>query len=611
MSPQHIKRSILEAIQELQGDDESSVIDDSQIAKKTAIDLTILRDYMALLVEEGRLIDGSDSTGHAAALTACGRKTLRKKTRRSSQKDRKMTHHEISRLILQAIHGNQSNAGVAVQDSVLAEKTGLSVQDVQDHLDFLEEAGIVQLVKTTGGYGVWLTPQARLLLQELPKASPVRNMTSMRQEAIRQLILTAIDKGEGRNVPDSDIAEKTGLELQVVRDHLDVLADENLLVWSKSLDGSGAARLKAQGRLALKQGTKVPAPIKKQTILILAANPRDTRALRLDEECRKIEEAMERSRKRDEFCIISKWAVTDDDLRHALLRHEPEIVHFSGHGTKLGIEVEGDFGHSLPISASALAGLFKLCSCHVRCVVLNACFSQFQATAIADHIEFVVGMTASIGDEAAIKFSQGFYDGIGHGRNVEDAFELGRNAIDLRGIPEHQTPILLKRTDIQRQETKTAGASVQQHLDTLYEVAAGQAEQSRSRESWSPDDIETIRSQVWANVNNLGESTAVCPIDGFPMKIKLHTFEFRDADISAYCARHGLTSIEKGTDPMRTSFEGKDWAEHHIKGMAEISLQGFMVNCPVCGTVVRSSQDAGLVLLNCLRCGQHAVVPVN
>jgi len=67
-------------------------------------------------------------------------------------------------------------------------------------------------------------------------------------------------------------------------------------------------------------------------ILILAANPTDTGRLRLDAEVREIQEGLKRSAGRDCFEITSRWAVRTDDLRRALLEHEPHIVHFSGHG---------------------------------------------------------------------------------------------------------------------------------------------------------------------------------------------------------------------------------------------------------------------------------------
>jgi len=82
----------------------------------------------------------------------------------------------------------------------------------------------------------------------------------------------------------------------------------------------------------------------------------------------------------------------------------------------------------------------------VKCVVLNACYSEAQADAIAEHIDYVVGMKEAIGDEAAIKFAVGFYDALEAGRNFETAYKFGCSAIDLKGIPEYLTPVLKKRS---------------------------------------------------------------------------------------------------------------------------------------------------------------------
>jgi CHAT domain-containing protein len=184
-----------------------------------------------------------------------------------------------------------------------------------------------------------------------------------------------------------------------------------------------------------------------RTILILSANPKGTASLRLDEEVKKIEQGLERAKQRDRFKIVSKLAVTDDDLRRAMLDYEPQIVHFSGHGSGAdGLLFEDDQGQIQEISGDALARLFELCSDHVECVVLNACYSEVQANAISQHINNVVGMKKAIGDAAAIKFAVGFYDALGAGRSYEVAFKFGRNAIDLKGIPEHLTPVIKHKT---------------------------------------------------------------------------------------------------------------------------------------------------------------------
>ena len=82
---------------------------------------------------------------------------------------------------------------------------------------------------------------------------------------------------------------------------------------------------------------------------------------------------------------------------------------------------------------------------HIRCVVLNACYSASQASAIALHIPFVIGMKASMPDDAALAFSAGFYRAIGAGRDIEFAFKLGVSAIELDNLSGEDLPTLLKK----------------------------------------------------------------------------------------------------------------------------------------------------------------------
>jgi tetratricopeptide (TPR) repeat protein len=180
-------------------------------------------------------------------------------------------------------------------------------------------------------------------------------------------------------------------------------------------------------------------------ILILSANPSDTHRLRLDEEVREIDEGLRRSRDRHDFHLISQVAVRLRDLRRAMLQYEPQIVHFAGHGDESGIVLEDDGGNGILVTAEALAGLFELFREKVVCVLLNSCYSAAQAAAINNAIPYVIGMSDQIPDKAALEFSVGFYDALGAGRSIEDAFRFGRNAIQLYGIAEHLTPVLMKR----------------------------------------------------------------------------------------------------------------------------------------------------------------------
>lgn len=181
-------------------------------------------------------------------------------------------------------------------------------------------------------------------------------------------------------------------------------------------------------------------------ILILAANPKTTSPLRLDEEIREIDAGLHRAKKREQFEIEQRWAVRVRDVHRALLDTKPQIVHFSGHGeADQGLALEDETGQVQFVSTEAIAGLFELFASQVECVVLNACYSEVQAKAIVRHIPYVIGMNKKIGDKAAIEFAVGFYDALGAGESVEFAYQLGCNAIQLAGILEHLTPRLVKK----------------------------------------------------------------------------------------------------------------------------------------------------------------------
>ncbi len=189
-------------------------------------------------------------------------------------------------------------------------------------------------------------------------------------------------------------------------------------------------------------------PRKKKTILFLAANPKNSTPLRLGKEVQEISDALQRSKKREKFQLEQEWAVTHTDMRRAVLDYNPQIVHFSGHGAgEDGLALEDETGLIKLVSVAALTALFKLFMDQVECVVLNACYSEVQAKAIAHHIPYVIGMNKAVGDNAAREFAVGFYDALGAGKSLEFAYKLGCVSISMAGIPEELTPVLKKKSD--------------------------------------------------------------------------------------------------------------------------------------------------------------------
>ena len=187
----------------------------------------------------------------------------------------------------------------------------------------------------------------------------------------------------------------------------------------------------------------------KVKVLFLAANPLGTDRLKLDEEIRAITEKVYASEYRDYLQVESSWAIRPDDLLQSLNRHRPHIVHFSGHGSQTGeLILVDNTGSPKAVGTMALKALFTTLKDNIQVVILNACYSRSQATAITEVINCVVGMNDAIGDEAAIIFAASFYRALGFGRSVQEAFNQGKVALLLEGIPEENTPELLVRTGV-------------------------------------------------------------------------------------------------------------------------------------------------------------------
>ena len=181
-------------------------------------------------------------------------------------------------------------------------------------------------------------------------------------------------------------------------------------------------------------------PIK---ILILTANPSNTDRLQLPQEIREIETEIERSRFRDQFEIINKGAVRVDDLHRALQQYQPAIVHFSGHGAgEKGLVLEDNSGQMKLVPNDALVELFRQYRNTVKCVFLNACYSETQAVAIYQQIDCIIGMNRSIGDKTATHFAPKFYATLAQGYSFQDAFDSAKNVLQLDSNPEATTPIL-------------------------------------------------------------------------------------------------------------------------------------------------------------------------
>lgn len=187
----------------------------------------------------------------------------------------------------------------------------------------------------------------------------------------------------------------------------------------------------------------------KITVLFVASNPTDQTQLRLDEEIRSIQKKIRESKFRDSVDLKSVWATRPTDLLQAINEHKPTVVHFSGHGSSADeLVLQDDHGNAQTVSKETIVEMFKVVSSGIELIVFNTCFSENQAEAVTNHISAAIGMSSSIGDEAARIFSAQLYSAIGFGKSIGEAFGQAKVALMLEKIPEESTPQLFISKDL-------------------------------------------------------------------------------------------------------------------------------------------------------------------
>ena len=168
----------------------------------------------------------------------------------------------------------------------------------------------------------------------------------------------------------------------------------------------------------------------RSTILFLAANPINGYKLKLDEECRTIENNIVAGIHRDRLRFCSRWAVRANDVLLGFLQHKPAILHFSGHGGgDGGLWLQGEDGKPKILTADMLDHMMCAGGDGIKAVVLNACYSAVQAQAVVAHVPCVVGMPHAIADASAIAYAAGFYQAISFGQSLAGAHQYGLAAL--------------------------------------------------------------------------------------------------------------------------------------------------------------------------------------
>lgn len=194
--------------------------------------------------------------------------------------------------------------------------------------------------------------------------------------------------------------------------------------------------------------------MEKVRILFLSANPWTTSRILVDKEAREIHEKLEEGPHRDRFELVKHAAIRPGDLQRLLMKYQPNIVHFSCHGSKARkIILEGAPGRGKLVDPQGLVEIFRLCRGHVRLVLLNACFTKPQARALTGVVDYSIGIDRAIGDKAGVAFAGAFYRALGFGKPVPEAFASAQAELRLTRTPRSRGIELFIREGLDRGET--------------------------------------------------------------------------------------------------------------------------------------------------------------
>lgn len=188
------------------------------------------------------------------------------------------------------------------------------------------------------------------------------------------------------------------------------------------------------------------------SVLMFSANPRRAKsgqqrdeALRLGREQSEIKDIFLEYPGR--FLLEPRPGARPKDIARFLQLYDPQIFHFSGHGSRSTrltawqepekddpfagyLAFEKEEGDTARVRFRDLAQLLASYRETLRCAVFNACYTLSLAELVAQYIDCAIGMDGQIDDEVADRFSRGFYRALAAGCSVALAFQRACAELD-------------------------------------------------------------------------------------------------------------------------------------------------------------------------------------
>jgi hypothetical protein len=131
----------------------------------------------------------------------------------------------------------------------------------------------------------------------------------------------------------------------------------------------------------------------------------------ITDEINKINDVLKHYESHNLFDIYGNQILSRKDIVGFFPGKKPKIIHFSG---------RNNFGSDIQVP-QRLIDILKQKNSQIKCIFLNACFSDDCANQIVPHANCVIGIPPEFSEEDAVSFAGLFYNALGYGADIGGA----------------------------------------------------------------------------------------------------------------------------------------------------------------------------------------------
>ena len=312
----------------------------------------------------------------------------------------------------------------------------------------------------------------------------------------------------------------------------------------------------------------------KLKLLLLAANSVDTTDSRASDEIQAIDRAIQGAPLRDKFDIRKEPALRVSDIGPSLLKHNPTILHISGHSRATeGLVLENDLGHVAKVQCAQLKDVLFSAGANLQLVFFGFCHSADCAEATSMRIDFVLGIKGELLVESSMAFTPAFYAALASGSSIQEAVAYGKSILGLEKLSGADAIVLLVRDGADATKSLAKLNARDGELKSLLQRAVLDmgSEMDRSNVRKAIDDGVLVLSQRETEEadNQQADSAISFTEDSGVLRASLSRETYRKVSVSLNLFPPGIAP-----PPPPRVFIGREDSLRHVKRLLTVGRRG-------------------------------------